>query len=303
MNTLSNGPALLAFVKAAEHGSFAAAARDVGVSAAALGQSVRRLEVRFGVRLLNRSTRSMSLTPEGQMLLQRARGPLKELDDIGRIFDEARGRVSGTLRLSAPIGVARHQLAAIVAAFCKRHPAVTIELDATDQLRDLTDASIDVAIRVLRPHDSTIISRKIAALSAVTLAAPEYLAKSGVPGSPHDLGAHTCIGYRYASTGRVAELQFKVRGKTVSLPIQPSIVANDVETACEIAAHGQGIVQPPSAYIGPFTNSGRLVRILTDFTAKPWQLYVCYVNRRQLPLRARAFIDFTVERFRGLDLS
>jgi len=289
-------------MKAAELGSFAAAAREVGISAAALGQSVRRLEDRFGVRLLNRSTRSMSLTPEGRMLLDRIRVPLQELDDVGRIFDEAKGRVAGTLRVSAPIGVARHQLAAIVAAFCERHPHVGIEIDATDTLRDLTDTSIDVAIRVLRPHDSTIISCKIASLSAVTLAAPAYLADAGVPKTPGDLLRHKCIGYRYASTGRIAELQFKERGKLMLRPIQPTIVVNDVEMACELAARGLGIVQPPSAYVTPFTNSERLVPILTEFTTTPWQLYVCYANRRQLPLRTRAFIDFAIEKFRAENL-
>ena len=299
MNSLLSGPTLLAFVRAAEHGSFAAAAREVGISPAALGQSVRRLEERFGVRLLNRSTRSMSLTPEGRMLLERVRAPLRELDDVGRIFDEARGRVAGTLRVSAPVGVARHQLAAIVAAFCERHPDVDIEIDATDTLRDLTDESIDVALRVLRPHDSTIVSRKIASLSAVTLAAPDYLSSAGVPKAPGDLSRHKCIGYRYASTGRVAELQFKVRGKVLLRPIHPSIIVNDVEMACELAARGQGVVQPPSAYVSPFVNSGRLVPILSEFTTTPWQLYICYVNRRQLPLRTRAFIDFAVDRFRS----
>lgn len=303
MNKFTNGSALLAFVRAAEHGSFAAAARDAGISAAALGQSVRRLEDHFGVRLLNRSTRSMSLTPEGRMLLERARSPLKELDDIGHIFEEARGRIAGTLRLSAPIGVARHQLAAIVAAFSRHHPAVEIEIDATDTLRNLTDASIDVAIRILRPRDTTIIARKIAALSAVTMAAPDYLAQAGVPQAPRDLAKHKCIGYRYASTGRVAELQFKIHGKTMLLPFRPAITVNDVDVACEIAAQGQGIVQPPTAYIRPYVESGRLVRILPKYTATPWQLYVCYAHRRQLPLRARAFINFAVEQYRAIDLS
>jgi len=294
---------LLAFVRAADHGSFAAAAREAGISAAALGQSVRRLEDHFGVRLLNRSTRSMSLTPEGEMLLSRARGPLKELDDIGRIFEESRGRVAGTLRVSAPIGIVRHQLAGIVSAFAKNYPAVQIEIDATDVLRDLTDESIDVAIRVLRPNDSTIVARKISTLSAITLASPDYLAEAGIPSTPRDLENHKCIGYRYASTGRVADLQFKVRNKSLSLPIQPTIIVNDVEVACEIAARGHGIVQPPSAYIPPYMEAGRLVRVLANYTAKPWQLYICYASRRQLPLRARAFIDFTVEQFRTTDLS
>ncbi len=172
------------------------------------------------------------------------------------------------------------------------HPAVTIEVDATDELRDLTDASIDVAIRVLRPHDSTIISRKIAALSAVTLAAPDYLAKAGIPSSPQDLGLHRCIGYRYASTGRVADLQFKMRGKTVSLPSSRGSSSMMSRQHARSPRTGKGSCSRRARTFRPFTDSGRLVRILAEFTAKPWQLYVCYANRRQLPLRARAFIDF-----------
>jgi len=292
LKQLAIGPSLLAFIRTVEHGSFAAAARSMGLSPAALGQSVRRLEDHLGVRLLTRTTRTMSLTAEGHMLVERARGPVRELDEIARIFEEARGEISGPLRVSAPAGVARHQLAGIVAEFCKRHPAVQLELDVSDELRDFATDAIDVGVRILRPKNSSIIARPIADLQAPTLASPGYLAVAGTPTEPSDLARHRCISYRYRPSGRIADLQFKIRGKLVSMPFRPALVVGDVDVACELAARDLGVVQPPSNYVRDHIESGRLVHILAKYTSTPWRLYLCYPSRNKLPMRVRAFIDF-----------
>ncbi|WKA26788.1 LysR family transcriptional regulator [Bradyrhizobium roseum] len=286
------GPALLAFARTVEHGSFAAAARTMNQSPAALGQNVARLEDFLGVRLLNRTTRTMSLTPEGRMLIERARGPLNEIEEISRIFEERRGKVSGPLRVSAPVGVARHQLVPLIARFAALHPAVHIELDASDEVRDFAEGAIDVSLRILRPQDSSVIARPITTLQALTLASPAYLKAAGVPAEPRDLIQHRCIGYRYSGTGRIADLHFRAGGKDVTMAFQPTLIVNDVEAACELAASGLGIVQPPSNYAAHYLKSQQLVQVLSRFAATPWRVYLCYPNRSKLPLRVRAFIEF-----------
>ncbi len=297
------GPALLAFARVVEHGSFAAAARTMNLSPAAIGQSVARLEDFLGVRLLNRTTRTMSLTPEGRMLIERARGPLSEIDEISRIFEERRGTVSGPLRISAPVGVARHQLVPLIANFSALHPAVQVELDATDEVRDFAEGSIDVSIRIQRPSDSSIIARPIADLQALTLASPQYLKTAGVPTEPRELAQHRCIGYRYPSTGRIADLHFRAGGKDLTLPVQPWLVVNDVEAACELAASGLGIVQPPGNYAADHLANRRLSPILSRFVATPWRVYLCYPNRSKLPLRVRAFIDYARDHLKQVNFS
>lgn len=270
----------------------------MNVSPAAVGQSVRRLEDFLAVKLLNRTTRTMSLTPEGRMLIERARGPLSEIDEIGRIFEERRGTVSGPLRISAPVGVARRQLVPLIAKFSALHPAVQVELDVTDEVRDFAEGSVDVSIRIQRPNDSSVIARPIADLQALTLASPQYLKAAGVPTEPRELAQHRCIGYRYPSTGRIADLHFRIGGKDASLPTHPSLVVNDVEAACELAASGLGIAQPPGNYATGYLESRRLVRILSRFVATPWRIYLCYPSRSKLPLRVRTFVDFARDHLR-----
>ena len=292
MKQFTVGPALLAFARTVEHGSFAAAARTMNQSPAALGQNVARLEHFLGVRLLNRTTRTMSLTPEGRILIERARGPLGEIEEISRIFEERRGKVAGPLRVSAPVGVARHQLVPLIARFAALHPGVQIELDASDEVRDFAEGATDVSLRILRPQDSSVIARPITTLQALTLASPDYLKSAGVPTEPRELMQHRCIGYRYSGSGRIADLHFRIGGKDVALAFQPTLIVNDVEAACELAASGLGIVQPPSNYAAYYLKNRHLVQVLSRFAATPWRVYICYPNRSRLPLRVRAFIEF-----------
>ena len=264
----------------------------MNVSPAALGQGVDRLEKHLGVRLLNRTTRRMSLTPEGQMLVERASEPLRAIEEIGRMFAERRGTASGPLRISAPVGVARHQLVPLVAGFLAAYPAVQIEIDASDEVRDFAQGRIDVGFRIMAPKDSSIIARPIAWLQAPTLASPAYLKANGTPAVPRDLLQHKCIGYRYPNSERIAPLRFRRAGKDFELPFRPSLIVNDVEIACEAAVAGLGIVQPPVSYARGYIESRRLVQLLRGFEAKPWRIYLCFADRREMPLRVRAFIDF-----------
>jgi DNA-binding transcriptional LysR family regulator len=288
-------PALVAFVNTVDAGSFAAAAKIMNVSPAAVGQTMKRLEDHFGVKLINRTTRRMSLTPEGELLLRRCRLPLSELDEVGRVFDESRGTVSGPLRISAPLGFARVHLVPLITAFNNLHPKAEIELDASDSIRDFVKSPVDVSFRIQRPLDSTIIARAISRLQAVTVASPEYLKRHGEPRIPADLHDHPCIVYRYPSSGEVSDMRFRVDGQEASFDVVPRLVINDVEVGCDFAARGLGIAQPPGNYVAAYIKDRRLVPILTSFIAEPWTLYLCYPGRENLPLRVREFISFALK--------
>ena len=291
MNKAPLSESLFAFVRTAELGSFAAAAAALGVTPAAVGQTVKRLEDQFGVKLINRTTRKMSLTPEGWLLLSRCKQPLAALEEIARLFDESRGVVSGRLRITAPLALGRRHLLPIIAGFCHRHPEVEIDLDVSDRVRDFVDDPVDLAFRQSRPDDSSLIARPISTLQAVTVAAPDYLERCGEPGHPQDLARHACIGYRYPTTGAMYPWSFLINGEEQRTSPDCAIIVNDPETACEAAALGLGVVQTGSNYAAPYLAAGRLRVVMAPFIAATHTLYLCYPSRDHIPLRVRAFID------------
>lgn len=278
-------------MRTAELGSFAAAAKHLEMSPAAVGQAVARLEQAFGVKLLNRTTRRMSVTADGRALLSRSADVVRELSEIERLFEERRGSIAGPLRVSAPLGFARRHVTPLVARFVAAHPGVEVSLDCSDAVRDFVGDAIDVAFRILRPTDSAWVARRISQLPAVTLASPSYLRRHGVPRHPDDLARHACIAYRHPGTSVLAPLRFRVRGREVAVAPRPALVVNDVETGCEAGALGLGIVQPPAYYVSEQLAKGALVRVLERYAPSPWTLYVCYPSAKHLPLRARAFVD------------
>lgn len=285
---------LSAFVRAVDVGSFASAARELGITPAALGQSVRRLEQHFGVRLLNRTTRSMHPTSDGRRLAARLRGPLLELEEAERVFIDERSSVSGVLSVSAPLGLGKRQVLPLAAKFRARHPGVEFDFDFSDTVRDFATGEWDLAFRILRPSDSNVVARAVSKLEAVTVASPLYLSRAGTPRHPRELEGHAVVGYRFQATGQLAPLVFRVGGREVRVAPKASTVVNDVDAACEAVALGFGIGQPPAEYAKSMLASGRVVEVLRAFRATPWRLYVCYPQERKLPMRVRSFVDFAV---------
>jgi len=279
---------------AAETGSFASAARVLNISAAAVGQNIKRLEDAYGVKLFNRTTRKMSLTPEGTLLYERARGPLRELDELEDLFDESRGIVSGRLRLTAPKSFAMRTLVPLVAAFRARHPAVEIDIDASDSVRDFVDDPVDIAFRWGDPDSATMIARKIAALPVLTAASPDYLAARGTPDHPDDLVDHNCVQYRYPTSKRIWVWAYVVGGEIKRFPTKGNLIANDPDALLGAALSGAGLVQLDSYYVAEPIKSGELVPVLTEFAPTLTSLQICYPSRDHLPLRVRTFIDFAL---------
>lgn len=292
MNKHPSSASLVAFLRAAELGSFVAAARQLDVSPAALGQAIKRLEEGFGVRLFNRTTRKMNLTPEGRLLYERCRRPIAELDELARVMDDSRGVVAGPLRISAPLGFGRRHVLPLLTGFMARHPEITATFDLSDAVRDFVDYPVDVAFRILRPSDSSVIARPISRLRAVTVAAPSYLRRHGAPASPREIASHACLSYRYPATGALAPWTFRIGGRETVVAPDAKLVVNDIETACDAAVAGVGLCQPPSDDVASYLASGRLVPVLQPFQATPWTIYLCYPAAQRLPLRVRAFVEF-----------
>ncbi|MEM6681282.1 MAG: LysR family transcriptional regulator [Pseudomonadota bacterium] len=290
--------ALASFMRAAETGSFAAAGRVLGVSAAAVGQNVKRLEDDYGIKLFNRTTRKMSLTPEGSLLFERARQPLRALDEIDYLFNESKGLVSGPLRISAPKRFAYSTLVPLIAEFHAAHPKIEIDIDASDTVRDFVDDPVDVAIRIGAPSDSTMIARPISRLPIYTLAAPSYLAKHGAPEHPQDLKQHQCIQYRNPTSGEVWVWAFTIDGEMKRFPTTGAFVFNDPEAELAAGIAGLGVFQMDGYYAGEAVRDGRLVPVMAQFAADLQSLYLCYPTRENVPLRVRAFIDFLLTRLK-----
>ncbi len=287
---------LASFIRSAELGSFAAAGKALGISPAAVGQNVKRMEDAYGVKLFNRTTRKMSLTPEGALLFQRARGPLKELDEIDALFDESRGVVSGVLRITAPKRFAVRTLVPLIAEFRDLHPEIEIDLDAADSVRDFVDDPVDIAFRIGEPGDSTMIARPISELPVYTMASPAYLEKYGTPTHPQDLDSHECIRYRFPGSGAMWNWAFDIEGEIKRFNPATRLIFNDPEVLCEAGLAGIGLIQLDGYYAREHVASGDLVPIMIPFTANLFSLYLCYPSRENIPLRIRRFIDFSLDR-------
>ena len=287
---------LASFMRTAELGSFAAAARALGISAAAVGQNVRRLEAEYGVKLFNRTTRKMSLTPEGSLLFQRARTPLRELEEIDYLFQESRGLVAGPLRISASKHFAVRSLVPLLCEFRAAHPLIEIDLDASERVRDFIDDPVDVAFRMGTPSDSRMIARELAALPLYTMAAPSYLEARGRPTHPQALEEHDCLQFRFYG-GTQFQWAFEINGETQRVVTKGPFTFNDPEAAVEAGVRGMGLLQMNGYYARDFIRRGELELVMYEYAADLHSLYLCYPSRDNIPLRVRAFIDFVATRF------
>lgn len=288
---------LSCFIRTAELGSFAAAARALDISSAAVGQNIKRLEDAHGIKLFNRTTRKMSLTPDGALLFQRAREPLRELDELDRLFDESRGVVSGQLRVTSPKRLARKRIIPLIAEFRNLYPAIEIDLDASDAVRDFVEDPVDVAFRLGEPTESTMIARHLSDLPVFFLGAPDYFDTHGRPSHPQDLEAHRCIRYRSPTDQSLWPWTVSIEGNLQRLDPGGELVFNDPEVICAAGIAGLGLIHMDGQYVQEHIEAGELEPVMPEFVPNVRSLYMCYSSRDNLPLRVRTFIDFAVSRF------
>ncbi|WP_230983184.1 LysR family transcriptional regulator [Inquilinus limosus] len=282
--------ALDAFVRAADSRSFTAAGRQLGVSSSAIGKAVARLEERLGVRLLHRSTRSVTLTPEGTLFLERCRRIFSEIETAEMELALTRGAPRGRLRVSLPL--AGMLMMPTLGAFMREYPEIELDLDFTDRLVDVIEEGFDAVIRAGEVGDSRLMSRILGVFRLQLVAAPAYLARRGVPRVPEDLAGHACLQHRFATSGRFEPWPLRRAG--IALP--SSAVANTIEPLIAMAEQGLGIACLPDFAIRRQIGDGTLAVVLADHTAHEGVFRLLWPSSRYPAPKLRVFIDFLAKR-------
>ena len=293
--------ALIAFVAVIDTGSFSGAAQQLGQTPSGVSRTISRLEQQLGMTLIHRTTRRLDLTEEGSWLLARARRILADLEETESQAALARTQPAGLVRVNAATPTLDHLIAPQLADFFDAYPQVQVELTSGETVVDLIEEKADVAIRIGNLADSTLNARRLGRSRIRVLAAPGYLERHGTPRQVEDLSAHRCITSR-ASSGRMCEWEFRVRGRVQKLLPSSSWTFNDDELVLQAVLDGHGIAQLPGYLVSDHLRAGRLVACLTPYAPDDRGHYLCYLSRLQLPARVRVFIDYMITAVRALDL-
>lgn len=304
---MSNGfqPAELSFIVSLSNcGSLSGAARELGITTSAVSKRLSQIEARLGVPLVNRTTRRMSLTPEGEVLLEHARRILDEIAELDQLLTSSKGVPKGQLRVNATLGFGRLHIAPAISKYVLRYPEVDVQLQLSVDPPPLTDDQFDVCIRFGAPADTRVVAKRLAANRRLLCASPKYLARRGEPKSPAELGRHNCICIRQGdeayglwrlSSGRGAGHDgdaVKVRG---------NLTTNDGEIAVNWALDGHGILMRAEWDIERYLETGRLVQVLPQYRTPDADIYAVYPQRHQLSARIRTFVEFLAEAFERFD--
>ena len=288
-----------AFVAVAERRSFAKAAVQLGISRSRLSETISGLEARLGVRLLNRTTRSVAPTTAGERLLARLR-PL--LDDFAGALDSInafRDKPAGLLRLTVPPPVASFMLAPLVSRFLAQYPAIDLEISVDAALTDIVAGRFDAGMRAGERVERDMIAVRIGdVIGGVVVAAPDYLARHKRPTTPRDLEAHNCIRIRFPS-GVILPWQFEKKGKQVEVAVEGRLTLNDPELAIRAAVDGVGVLYTGLGYAASEIKAGRLVPLLEDWRTPAAAIFLYYPSRRQVPAPLQALIEFLRENLRA----
>lgn len=277
-------------------GSLSAAARELDLTTPAISKRLAQMEGRLGVRLLNRTTRRISLTNEGEVYLTNARRILAEIEEMEQIVSSRSAAPKGLLRVNATLGFGRTYIAPVISAFCKRYPDVEVQLQLTDRPLNLAEEAVDVGIRFGEPPDTRLIARKIAANRRLICASPRYLQEYGRPQMPDDLTRHSCIVLRQDETA-YGIWRFTKGKKTDTIKVRGHLSSNDGEVALHWALDGHGIMVRAEWDLAKYLRSGRLEQLLTDYDLPAADIYAVYPARHNLSAKVRAFIDFLIQQF------
>ncbi|MGI9384954.1 MAG: LysR family transcriptional regulator [Methyloligellaceae bacterium] len=288
--------AMRVFRRVVELQGFSAAARDLGLSNAAVSKNVSELEAHLGTRLLNRTTRRMSLTEPGQGYYQRCVRILEDIEDADLAMSQLQAAPRGTLRVSAPMSFGLLHLAPAIPAYLQRYSEVSVDLVMNDRVVDLVDEGFDVAIRIGSTlADSSMISRRLAPVHRVVCGAPGYFEDRGVPRTPDDLRDHHCLVYSLASSPRL--WRFTGADGATAVEIAGRYQVNSSIALRDALMAGLGVTLIPTFIVGEELKRGTLRAVLTDWQAEPQARYAIYPHNRHLSPKVRSFVDFLVERF------
>lgn len=288
---------LIAFARAASLGSYTAAARALSVSPSAVSKSVQRLEQHFGLRLFSRTTRSLTLTPEGRDLLERAQRLLREAEDIAQAVVAARAEPAGTLKITAPLPVGVHIVAPALPRFRDQYPKVKVDLRLGDQYVDLIEQGVDIAIRVGDPGDSRLIPRYLAPHRISAFASPDYLCRRGTPKHPEELVEHDCVNFRYQSTGQEARWPFRVGERLLEIAPNAGITIDTSDGVAATLVAGGGIGISATYIAAPYVVRGELVPVMYDFAYDHFPLTALWQESRRGNPNVKAFVGFLADIF------
>lgn len=290
--------AMEAFVRVVEAGSFVAAADRLGLSTSSLSRLVADLEQHLGARLLNRTTRRLSLTESGQAYYERCVTLLADVAEAEAVAGQSAAQARGTLRLTCSYSMAEQTVAPAIAAFVKRHPAVKFELIVSDRIVDLIEEGFDLAIRVGSVGSDRLVARRLGSMQLVLCAAPAYLERQGTPASPADLPRHNALTYAYSASPRVWRFT-DAAGTPYDVRVTGNLHANSGDALRAAAIAGLGILYEPDFLVGSALRTGQLVRLLPDYTGAGGDIWAVYPSRRHLSLKVRLFVDHIAAAFAG----
>lgn len=283
---MDNLSALNVFVRVGEASSFTEAGKQLGVSASAVSKSIGRLEARLGVRLFHRSTRTVSLTPEGLLFLERCRHILAQVESAEAELLQAQGAPRGRLRISVPsVGA---MFMSRLAHFKRLYPEIALDIDCSDRFVDVIEEGFDAVIRTGQLADSRLAARRIGACRRIVVASPDYLQRAGVPRKRLDLLKHDCILYRYPQTGKLDMWPWD----GVPQELLASAIANTLEPQVCLAEQGVGLAYVPDIAVRQQLRAGRLVTVLDKHVTQELEFYVLWPSSRHLPSKIRVFVDF-----------
>jgi len=290
---------MTAFVAIAERLSFAKAAVQLGVSRSALSETMRGLEDKLGVRLLNRTTRSVALTQVGERLLAELRPALASFEAAVESINQFRDKPAGHLRLTVPRPAAKMVIEPILGKFLAAYPAITLEIVTDSALTDIVRDRFDAGIRPGHVLEQDMIAIRVGEDARPTVVgSPDYLRRHGHPKTPVDLQTHNCIRQRFAS-GAIHQWAFEKRGKSVEVMVKGSLIVSDGELALRAALDGVGLARLPTTLVGPHVATRALVSLLEDWTPRSVGFFLYYPSRRQAPAALQAFVDFLKAHARG----
>lgn len=287
--------AMRTFVRIAELGSFTRAADDLSLARSAVSQLLRQLERKLGGQLLNRTTRKVSLTAEGEEYLTRCRRIFAELAAADELVSRARFRPQGRLRVDVPTAFGRHLLLPALPEFVRKFPDMQVEVRMNDHVVDLVREGVDLALRFGPVRQSSLAVRRIGATRYVTCASPKYLAQLAPPRKPEDLLTHRCIGYVHSATGRTVDWTFARDGKRRRMRIPSVLAFNTPEAPVAAALSGLGIMQTNDALVASYLADGRLQLVLEDWIAEGPPISIVFAQSGRMSAKVRVFADFMAD--------
>ncbi|NDL65128.1 LysR substrate-binding domain-containing protein [Acerihabitans arboris] len=286
---------LRSFIRVTELSSFTQAGESLGLPKSTVSEHIQALEALVGARLLHRTTRRVTATQDGQVLYERGKDMLANMDELEGLFRQDGLVLAGRLRVDMPAAFARAMVLPRLGDFMQKHPNVRIEISCTDRRVDIVREGFDCVLRIGELTEASLVARRLGWLPMVNCASPSYLAAHGVPRTPADLAGHVLVHYVSILGSRAEGFVYRHQGKALNQDLPSLVTVNNVDAYEAACLGGLGIIQAPAVGMGGHLAAGRLVEILPDYPAPPMDVSLVYAHRRYLPQRARVFMDWLAE--------